>query len=487
VVDVSIDKNTGALQVNADLNGVTVYINGKRMTRLTSAGHYLAPALPPGEYKVRVEKEGFQPVPERTATVKAGQQATVSFSIVPIIAPGAVLLIKSAQAGAEVFVDGHRLGVTEDDGTLVTYGVPPGRHSVSVRKNGFRLVISDQNFTAGRMTRMDAVMLSLTSDPGVDQPLKPRSSGTACGIPWNYTKLLLGVNGIGHLWKEDEIIQVISRCKVDFPVTEGVRDDLRKHGASGRLIEAIVKNAPAVGSPVRPPTPALTKPPVSQSDSEDRFPALAEEAARLRAIYEKTDTANMDEVDRLLKSRRCQITRIGGLIDRTLDAMHQWRDVELTYWRKWAEVEQQRVDDQRKSLANMEIDQERVKNLIEDETKDHEVLLRNKANMEKYGKRTEEIRKDIDGLTTDIKDSEARLDKAQKDYDELTVQITNMNASITTRLVNMRQNINGLEAYNQQFTAFYETKRKDAQEICNLKQPNSRSPLPKTQNPPNQP
>ncbi len=279
----------------------------------------------------------------------------------------------------------------------------------------------------------------------------------------------------------------------------------RTHALAGIAMLVLValpgRSQPAPQSPVQtasPSPPAAADPPAHDrvtpaatqttgAGESDRFPALAEEAARLKAIYEKTDTANMDEVDRLLKSRRCQITRIGGLIDRTLDAMHQWRDVELTYWRKWAEVEQQRVDDQRKSLANMEIDQERVKNLIEDETKDHEVLLRNKANMEKYGKRTEEIRKDIDGLITDIKDSEARLDKAQKNYDELTVQITNMNASITTRLVNMRQNINGLEAYNQQFTAFYETKRKDAQEICNLKQPNSRSPLPKTQNPPNQP
>ena len=51
-------------------------------------------------------------------------------------------------------------GQTGADGVLLTNDIPSGRHSVNVRKNGFRPVIADQNFTAGATTTMDASMQS---------------------------------------------------------------------------------------------------------------------------------------------------------------------------------------------------------------------------------------------------------------------------------------------------------------------------------------
>jgi hypothetical protein len=57
-------------------------------------------------------------------------------------------------------VDGRRLGVTGADGTLLATDVASGRHSVNVRKSGFRQVIADQNFTAGGTTSMEATMQS---------------------------------------------------------------------------------------------------------------------------------------------------------------------------------------------------------------------------------------------------------------------------------------------------------------------------------------
>src|SRR5579872_1316251 len=186
--------------------------------------------------------------------------------------------------------------------------------------------------------------------------------------------------------------------------------------------------------------PAAVTAQSSAAADDDRFPALRENAERLKAEYEKIDTKNMDDIDQLLKSRRCQITRVGGMLDRTIQAMDSWHEAESTYWKKWAEVEQDRIDGQKKTLAEMEVDQQRAKEAIDSEAADREELLRKKANLEKTPKRTQDIIHDIDALILDIKDSESRLDEAQKQYEDVTAKVNNMNAAITARVIDMRQN-----------------------------------------------
>lgn len=229
---------------------------------------------------------------------------------------------------------------------------------------------------------------------------------------------------------------------------------------------------PSPGSPA-----ALTGQP---SELEgDRFPALRESADRFRTDYEKTDGDNMREIEKLMRTKRCQINRIGGLLDRTIEAMQQWLVTEKKYWEVWGEAEQKRVDGQVKTLASMEADQKRIADMLDLEKQDREELLRRRAALEK-GKRTEEIATQIDGLVKDIQDSEARLNEAQKQYDTLTVLIGNMKASISTRLIFIRQQTARLEAYGLDMSAYYEKQRAAAQEVCNTKQPDTRqTPLPK--------
>jgi len=211
----------------------------------------------------------------------------------------------------------------------------------------------------------------------------------------------------------------------------------------------------------------------------DRYSALRAVADRLKGIYEQADTDNMADVEKLLRTRRCQIARVGGLLDRTRDAMNQWIEAEKAYWKAWSESEQTRVDNQMKTLAGMEQDQTRISDLLDVEKKGREELQRRKSLLEK-GKRTEEIAAEIDGLIKDIQDSEARLTEAQQQYDSLTVQINNMRASISARVVNMRQQTARVEAYQLDMGAFYEKNRQAAQEICNTKQPDTqKTALPK--------
>jgi chromosome segregation ATPase len=219
---------------------------------------------------------------------------------------------------------------------------------------------------------------------------------------------------------------------------------------------------------------ALSAPPgQSLAGNNDRFAPLRENADRLKTAYDKLDTDNMAEVDQLLRTRRCQINRVGGLLDRTIEGMRAWSDAEIQYWKLWGEVEQQRVDGQQKSLASMEADQKHAEDLVVTAEKDREELTRQKGVLEKYGKRTEDIRKQMDALVQDIQESEARLSEARKTYDDVTIKVRNMQASISARLIDIRQNLSRVEAFALQLTSYYEQQRAVAQEICNTKQPDT--------------
>jgi chromosome segregation ATPase len=140
---------------------------------------------------------------------------------------------------------------------------------------------------------------------------------------------------------------------------------------------------------------------------------------------------------------------------------------------------------QERELASFEVEQESVKKLLEAELKDREDLERRLANLEQ-GKRTEEIKREIEELVKDIRDSQASLDKAQKDFDSLTVQISNMKTSIQARVINIRQNLNRLDSWREEMTAYYEKSRAAAQEVCNATHPgSSQTPLPKRKQTPN--
>lgn len=226
-------------------------------------------------------------------------------------------------------------------------------------------------------------------------------------------------------------------------------------------------------------TSAAPETPPPPETETDRFPALREAADTLKSQYEDLDNKNMAEVDRLTRTRRCQINRIGPLLDRTSAAMEQWVTAEKKYWEVWGEAEQKRVDSQTKTLAGMEEDLKRVADLQENEQIGHQELLRRKAGMEQ-SKRTEEINIQIDALIKDIQDSEARLADAKQQFDSLTAQINNMRASIVARLVDIRQNSARVDAFKMQHTAVYEKARAAANEVCNTKKPDERpTPLPK--------
>jgi len=241
----------------------------------------------------------------------------------------------------------------------------------------------------------------------------------------------------------------------------------------------VAPRAPAAGAAAPAQATAPAAAPQNSADSTDRFGQLREAADALKSAYEQVDTKSMAEVETLLKSKRCQIPRIGPDLDRVLDAMHLWLTAETQYWKVWSEAEQKRIDSQSKTLASMEEDQKTASAMLESEKQNREELLRRRAQLES-GTRTQEIVAQMDGIVKDIQDSEAHLSSAQKDFNDLTERITNMKADISARVIDMRQNSVRLDAFGLDMTAYYEKNRNAANEVCNTKQPEApKTPLPK--------
>ena len=212
--------------------------------------------------------------------------------------------------------------------------------------------------------------------------------------------------------------------------------------------------------------------PAASTDT-DRFHGIRVEADQLRAIWEQTQAENIADVDRLLRSPRCQILRITGDIGRTKSALDQYLSVERAYWQKWADAEELRVAEQKKSIAALEQERDQTKLLLDQETQDDVELTRRKNNLEKYSFQSEDVRKDIDKLVLEIRDTEDGLKKLQGKFDDLTIQVANMEATVTEVLANIHRNLNEVERSALDRAAFYEDKLKGSQAICNLKKPSA--------------
>lgn len=212
----------------------------------------------------------------------------------------------------------------------------------------------------------------------------------------------------------------------------------------------------------------------------DRFAQVRDRADQLKAAYEDLDASNMKEIDKLALTKVCQIRRVGPLLDRTIVAMHEWLTTERTYWQIWNDRENERIDGQKKDLAGYEEDQARLDGLIDEEKKNQEKLEQERATLDNSGKRTEETTAQIDTVSRDIRDSQARLAHAQQQYKDVTDTINNLSASLGARIVNIRQNLVKLDAWELDQKAFYESKRTAAQEVCSMKQPSPGTPLPKS-------
>jgi hypothetical protein len=145
------DPNQGTLEVDVRTPGAERSIDGRKPRPLRSGKNYLS--LDPGQHKIRISKEGFEPV-ERAVELKKGEK--LQFGIVELkpVVVTATLAIEGATRDAEVLIDGNSRGTVATDGSLRLNDVPPGDHAIILRKTDFEDKQFQRSFVAGQAIRI---------------------------------------------------------------------------------------------------------------------------------------------------------------------------------------------------------------------------------------------------------------------------------------------------------------------------------------------
>jgi serine/threonine protein kinase len=155
---------TGGVLVLAGQDGATVSINGKALRHPIKNGQLHVGNLQPGDYTVRVTKDGFESPGDQKVAVKKGEEARLQFQLRPAVRM-ATLRLQGATAGAEVRIDDNPAGTVQPDGSY-TVSLMPGQHTVSLRNGRAQSRPLQRQFVAGQTVQFSAGDLALQAAQG---------------------------------------------------------------------------------------------------------------------------------------------------------------------------------------------------------------------------------------------------------------------------------------------------------------------------------
>ena len=160
------DRNVGTLSVVTQEDGVRVWLNGKEQRRQTQKGKLHISGLDVKSYTVRVAKDGFLATPEQQVDVRKGEEAKLDFSLrpVPLVAS---LSIVGGIPGTEVVLGQTPIGTVRDDGSFSAMSVPPGDHTIELRRESYRPKKFDRRFEPGGTVQLSAADATLEKLQGV--------------------------------------------------------------------------------------------------------------------------------------------------------------------------------------------------------------------------------------------------------------------------------------------------------------------------------
>jgi hypothetical protein len=148
---------TGTLAVSANVSGANVLLNGR------SVG--TAPinlTLNPGTYTLEVRRSGYNPY-RVTVNVQAGQTTRIYAQlqqVAPPPPPTGTLIVNSNVRGAEVLLNGRRVGYTP-----LTITLNAGNYNLLVRRGGYSSFSTSFYLAGGTTTRINANLRDLTPQP----------------------------------------------------------------------------------------------------------------------------------------------------------------------------------------------------------------------------------------------------------------------------------------------------------------------------------
>ncbi len=142
------DVNAGFLVVVAGQeDDVAVAIEGRPYPRKTQRGQ-LRVQLPPGKYRIKASKDGFDPTVEQTAEIKKGEESKIAFAMKaqPRVAQ---LKVSGATPGATVSIDRVAVGKVGNDGAFSAAVTQLGDKVVEFSMAGYSTRQTSRTFKAG--------------------------------------------------------------------------------------------------------------------------------------------------------------------------------------------------------------------------------------------------------------------------------------------------------------------------------------------------
>ena len=195
----AISLETGALVVDcvdagtrSSLAGVSVLINGKYVGRTDARGYWRQAGLLPRQYLIELESPGHQPQRE-SVHVEPREEVTITIKMVS--KPSGDLFIGCGVAGAQVVLDGKRIGVTDENGRFYLEALDAGRHGVKLSHPQYIATESEVEIRVGEQ-------------PFIELALIPKSASwwqrPVVIIPMAAGLLMIGVAGYWATSSRDE-------------------------------------------------------------------------------------------------------------------------------------------------------------------------------------------------------------------------------------------------------------------------------------------
>jgi serine/threonine protein kinase len=141
----------GQVFVDSTPQGAQIQLDGTGDPRWITP--FTLPGLQPGKHSLRVSKSGYS-ADARTVDVTSGNKSTVVVHLAELMA---TLSVKSAPAGANVYVDGRDTGKT----TPAQVSVDKGKHVILARKMGYIDETTNAQFVAGQTVNWSPTLREL--------------------------------------------------------------------------------------------------------------------------------------------------------------------------------------------------------------------------------------------------------------------------------------------------------------------------------------
>ena len=156
----------GTMSLSSVPDGARFYVND----RPEGKGPISLTGLAPGSYTIRVEKEGFATA-TKTVALENGGAIVEEFRLDNVMGR---LEVRTSPAGADVFLDGSRVGMTKskgDDGdtseVLAIENVHEGEHTLVLKREGYA-VVTKHPVVENRKTRQVNATLKRVFTPNVE-------------------------------------------------------------------------------------------------------------------------------------------------------------------------------------------------------------------------------------------------------------------------------------------------------------------------------